>query len=225
MFDKPAEMSKVTWKTIQVDSLILAIMLIPEDSNSALSLIAMGSILVSSGLRPLGIPRVPLSVSIACRIILVFGCGIGGLGLANILEGLFPNFPTVREWNWVQWVPSILGNLALIIWVFVILKISPVTRSLLISTVLITAAAGYSLSCDAMAIKDLLLFDVAREAAIWEEGIAHLLQGSALVVWTHLISRKIATSAMDKFLQRLNLFGGVIKILWGIFGILWDIFS
>lgn len=150
---------------------------------------------------------------------------MGSLGLANILERLFPDFPTVSAWNWVQSVPSAFGNLAVIIWVFVILKISHVTRSLLMSTVLITAAAGYSLSWDVMAIKDLLLFDVTREAATWEEGIALLLNGSALTVWARLINRKLAASTLERISGKLTLFAGVMFILGGIFCILSDIFS
>ena len=225
MFDKLAKMPNVTWKTIQLNPFIFGIMGIPIDSNSTLSLIATSCVLVGSSLMPLGIARVPVSVSIACRIIFVLGCSIGGLGLANILESLFPNFPTVREWIWVQWVPSILSNLAVVIWVFVILKISPITRSLLISTVLVAAAAGYSLSCDARAIEDFLLFDVIREAARWEEGIAYFLQGSALVVWAHLIMRKLATSPLDRSIHRGTLLVGVGSILLGIFEILSHIFS
>ena len=70
------------------------------------------------------------------------GCGIGGLGLAKILEDLFPNFPTVSQWEWIQWLPSAFENLAILIWVYIVLNISPVTRSLFISAILVAAAAG-----------------------------------------------------------------------------------
>lgn len=217
--------SKVTWKTILVSPWIFGAMMVPSESNSALALIATGTAVALSGLMPLGIPRRSRSVSVACGIMFVLGCGIGGLGLANILERLFPNFPNVNQWIWIQWLPSAFENLAILIWVYVVLHIAPVTRSLFISAVFVAAAAGYALTSDALAIRDALVFGVTREVTDWEEGMRFLLNGGALAVWARLIMRKLASTSAERSLAKCTLFIGVMFILGGIFGILWDIFT
>ena len=225
MLDRTAKISKVTWKTILVNPLIFGTMAVPSDSNSVLSLICTGVIVAVSGLMPLGIPRVSRSVSVACGIMFALGCGIGGVGLANILERQFPNFPTVSQWVWIQWLPSAFENLAILIWIYIVLNISPVTRSLYISTVLVAAAAGYSLTSDALAIRDALVFGVTREIADWEQAAEFLLNGCALAVWARLIIRKLASTSAERFIGSLTLFVSATMILGGIFFILWDIFS
>ena len=225
MFDRTAKVSKVTWKTILVNPLIFGTMAIPSDSDSALLLIATGVVLAASGLIPLSIPRVRVSTFIACGIIFVLGCGVGSLGLANILERQFPNFPTVSQWEWVQWLPSALENLAILIWVYAVLNISPVTRSLSVSAILVAAAAGYSLTSDAFAIRDALVFDVTREIADWEQGVEFLLNGCALAAWARLVIRRLASTSTERMVGSCTLFVGVVSILGGIFQILWDIFS
>ena len=225
MFDRTAKISKVTWKTILVNPLIFGAMMVPSDSNSALALIAAGSAVVLSGLMPLGISRVPRSVSVACYVMFALGCGIGGLGLANILERQFPNFPNVSQWVWIQWLPSAFENLAILIWVYVVLNISPVTRSLYISTVFVAAAAGYSLTSDALAIRDALVFGVTREGTDWEQAAEFLLNGCTLAVWARLIIRKLASTSAERMVGSCTLFVGATMILGAIFFILWDIFS
>ena len=197
----------------------------PSDSNSALLLIATGVVLAASGLMPLGISsRVSVPVHIGCGLIFVLGCGVGGLGLANILERQFPNFPTVIQWEWIRWLPSAFENLAILIWVYVVLNISPVTRSLFISAVLVAAAAGYALTSDVLAIRDALIFGVTREIADWEQAVEFLFNGCALAVWARLIIRKLASTSIERFTGSGALLVGVTFILIGIFGILWDIF-
>ncbi|MDD9973076.1 MAG: hypothetical protein OXU27_03670 [Candidatus Poribacteria bacterium] len=225
MFDRAAKVSKVTWKTVLLNPLIFGTMAIPSDSDSALLLIATGVVLAASGLIPLSIPRVRISTFIACGIICILGCGVGSLGMANILERQFPNYPTVSQWEWTRWLPSAFENLAILIWVYVVLNISPVTRSLSISAILVAAAAGYSLTSDALAIRDALVFGVTREIADWEQAMEFLLNGCALVAWVRLIIRKLASTSVERFTGRCMLFVGGTFILVGIFGILWDIFS
>lgn len=224
MFNRTAKVSKVTWKTILVSPLIFGAMMIPSDNNSALSLFAAGGALALSGLMPFGISRLSRSVSVACCVIFALGCGIGGLGLANILERLFPNFPNVNQWAWIQWLPSTFENLAVLLWIFVVLNIAPVTRSLYISTVFVAAAVGYSLTSDALAIREALVFGVTREIADWEKAMAFLLNGCALAVWARLVIGKFASTSIERFTGRCTLFVGIVSILIGIFGILWDIF-
>ena len=103
----PQKESKVIWQKVLASPFIFWIMAIPPDS--VMALISTSLLLVMSSLSPLRTPHLPFSVSIACGIIFAIGCGIGGLALANILERLFPDFPTVQQWKWVQWVPSAFG--------------------------------------------------------------------------------------------------------------------
>ena len=225
MFGKTANTSQVTWKTILVNPLIFGTMAVPSDSDSALLLICTGVIVAASGVMPLGIPRVTVSVSIACGIMFALGCGIGALGLANILERQFPNFPTVSQEEWIQWLPSAFENLAILVWLFVVLHISPVTRSLFISAVFVAAAAGYAFTADALAIREALVFGVTREVTDWEEGAEFLLNGCALSVWARLIIQRLASTSLEEFLAKCTLFVGVMFILGGIVQILSDIFS
>ena len=225
MFDRTAKVSKVTWKTILLNPLIFGTMAIPSDSDSALLLICTGVAVAFSGLMVLGIPRVPRSVFFGCYVMFVLGCGIGGVGLANLLEREFPNFPDVSQWEWVQWLPSTFENLAILIWIYIVLNISPVTRSLSISAILVAAAAGYSLTSDVLAIRDALVFGVTREIADWEQAMEFLLNGCALTTWARLVIRKLAATSMEEFVGKCTLIVGVVSILGGIFGILWDIFS
>lgn len=225
MFDRTAKVSKVTWKTILVNPLIFGVMAVPSDSNSALLLICTGVVLAGSGLMPLGIPRVTFTVYVACYVTFVLGCGVGGLGLANILAREFPDFPTVSQWEWIQWLPSAFENLAILVWIFVVLNISPVTRSLFVSAVLVAAAAGYSLTSDVLAIREAIVFDVIREIADWEAGVELLLNGCALATWARLIIRKLAATSVEEFLAKCTLLVGVMLLLMGIVQILSDIFS
>ncbi len=216
--------SKVTWKTILLNPLIFGTMAIPSEGDSILLLICTGVTVAFSGLMVLGIPRVPRSVFLGCYVMFVLGCGIGGVGLANLLERQFPNFPTASQWEWVQWVPSAFENLAILIWVYIVLNISPVTRSLSISAILVAAAAGYALTSDVLAIRDALIFGVTREIADWEQAVEVFLNGCALAAWARLVIRKLASTSIEEFIGKCTLFVGVVSILGGIFGILWDIF-
>ena len=225
MSNKTAKVSKTTWKTILLNPLIFGTMAIPSDSDSAFLLICTGLTVAFSGLMVLGIPRLPRSVFVACYLIFALGCGIGGVGLAHLLDRQFPNFPTVSQWEWIRWLPSTLENLAILIWVYVILHISPVARSLSISAILVAAAAGYSLASDVLAIRDALVFGVTREIADWEEALEFFFNGCALAAWARLVIRKLASTSTEKFIGKCTLFVGVVSILAGLFGVLWDIFS
>ena len=205
--------------------LIFGAMMLPSDINSTLSLFASGGAVALSGLMPLSIPRVSRSVSVACGVIFVLGCGVSALGLANILERLFPNFPNISQWAWIQWLPSAFENLAVLLWIYAVLNISPVTRSLYISAVFVAAAAGFSITSDALAITDALVSGVTREIADLEQGTELLLNGCALTVWARLVFRKLAFTSIERFTGKCTLFIGVVSILGGIFVILWDIFT
>ena len=225
MFDRTSKVSRVTWKTILMNPLILGSMVLPSDGKSAYLLLATAVILAGSGLMPLSIPRIPVSVSIACGIIFVLGCSVGGLGLVKILERQFPNFPVVIQWEWEQSLPSAFESLAILVWIYVVLNISPVTRALFIGAVFVAAASGHTLTSDVLAIREVLVFDVIRETTGWEQGAEALLSGCALVAWARLVISEFASTSIERVTGRCTLFVGGISILEGIFRILWDIFS
>lgn len=218
MFNKSTQITPTTWKTVQSNALFLFFaMVIPtEIDNSPLLLLGQGVILFSTGGMPLVIPRIPVSASIACGIVMALGCGIATFSLAP----WFPALKTVIISNWGQWVPSVSFSLAVVLWAFVVLKISPISRALLISTAFVAAAAGYSLACGVHAIVDAIVSDVTRTFKLWEEGIAYLLNGCAMVVWARLVTRKLAGPG-----EKATLFLGYLSMGIGIFAILWHIFS
>lgn len=225
MSNTPTQKSKTTWQTILVNPLIFGALAIPVDNNSSFALIAVGVTVAFSGLIVRAIPRVPISVSIACGIMFTLGCGIGGFGLVNILERQFPGFPTLEWGAWGQYLPSIFENVAILAWIFIVLNIAPVTRSLFISTILVAAAAGYSLTSDVLLLREALTFGVPREIADWEKAVEFLLSGCALTTWARLIIRKLATRSSERITEGCVLFVGVTMTLCGIFLILRDIFS
>lgn len=218
MFNKSTQITQTTWKTVQSNALFLFLaMVIPtEIDNSPLLLLCQGAALFLTGGMPLVIPRIPVSASIACGIVMALGCGIATFSLAP----WFPALKTVIVSNWGQWVPSVSFSLAVVLWVFVVLKISPISRALLISTAFVAAAAGYSLACGVHAMVDAIVSDVTRTFKLWEEGIAYLLNGCAMVVWARLVTRKLAGPG-----EKATLFLGYLSIGLGIFAILWHIFS
>ena len=229
MSNMSTKVSQVTWRSVLANPLILGFVAIPLDTRSddTILLISVSCILVASAVAPLQIPRIPFSASIACRIMFVLGCGVGGLALANILAHLFPDFPTVKQWEWVQSVPSAFMNLAILIWIFVILSIVPVNYPLyplIVSTSFVAVAAGYALTLDALVIREAFVFDRIREITDMEKGTVTILYGCALVVWERLIVRKLISFSVTKSVGDLTLFLGVLSILLGIFMILRSVF-
>ena len=224
-FPKFPKTTKTTWQSILANPLIFGIVIVvPLDSDSTLALVSVSLMLVGSGLSPLQIPRIRLSASIACGIIFIFGCGVGGFALANILAYLFPDFPTVKQWEWVQFVPSAFTNLAILVWIFVVLNIAPVNYPLVVSTGFVAAAAGYALTLDVFVIREAFVFDRIREITNVEKGSVTLLYGCAVVVWERLIVRKLIAFSITKSMGGLTLFVGVMSILLGIFMILRSVF-
>ncbi len=205
--------------------LILGIMAVPLDSDSTLALISTSLLLVASSLILLKISSVSFSVSIACGIIFALGCGISGLALAIVLEHLLPDFPTVKQWEWVQWMPSAFGNLAILIWVFIVLNIAPISRPLVIGTSLVAAAAGYALMLDAVAIRAILIFGVPHEITDWEQGMVYLLNGCALIVWARLVVPGLISVNREKLIKTGALLAGISVMLLGIAKILESVFS
>ena len=223
MFNKPTQITQTTWKTVQSYAPFLFFVMVnpTEIDNSPHLLLCLGVGLFFTGGMPLGIPRIPISASIACGIVMALGCGIATFSLAP----WFPALRAVVESKWGQWVPSVSFSLAVVLWVFVVLKISPISRALLISTAFVAAAAGYSLACGVHAIVDAIVSDVTRTFKLWEEGIAYLLNGCAMVVWARLVTRKLAGPGQYRVPEKATLFIGYLTIGMGIFAILSHIFS
>ena len=127
MFNKPVKTTQVTWETVQSNAAILFFaMAVPEKIDSPLILLCQGVMLFSTGMIPLGIKRIPISASIACGIVMAFGCWVGCLSLAP----WFPALRSVVESKWGEAVPSVSISLSVVLWIFVVLKISPATRAL-----------------------------------------------------------------------------------------------
>lgn len=224
-FPKFPKTTKTTWQSILANPLIFSIVIVvPLDSDSTLALVSVSLMLVGSSLSPLQIPSIRLSTSIACWVMFTLGCIIGGFALANILAYLFPDFPTVKQWEWVQSVPSAFTNLTVWVWVFVVLNIAPVNYALIVSTGFVAAAAGYALTLDVFVIREAFVFDRIREITNVEKGGVTLLYGCAVVVWERLIVRKLIAFSITKSMGGLTLFVGVMSILFGIFMILRSIF-
>ena len=222
MFDKPVKTTQVTWETVQSNAAFLFFaMAVPEKIDSPLLLLCQGVLLFVTGMTPFGIKRIPLSASITCGIVMAFGCCVGCLSLAP----WFPALRSVVESKWGEAVPSVSISLSAVLWIFVVLKISPATRALRIGTVFVAAAASYTLACGIQVIVDAVISDATRSFAVWEEGIAYLLNGCAMIVWARLVIRELTVPGQNRGMETATLFVGCLFAGLGIFGILLGIFS
>lgn len=185
---------------------LFTILLLELDSRFTLLLVTLTWVILS--LMSLFVGRVSTAVRIARCITLALVCSIGGLTLWTLIEYLFADTPMPIKDNWVQWVVLVLANLAIFPWIFVILKIFPITRALIISTVLVTIASGAILVCGAQVIVGATVFDRTWKAAEWKHGITHILGGVALIAWMHLIARETAPDKYRFFVPILMVYGG-----------------
>lgn len=221
MFDKPVKTTQVTWETVQSNAAFLFFAMAASEIDSPLLLLCQGVILFVTGMTPFGIKRLPISASIVCGIVMAFGCCVGCLSLAP----WFPALRSVVESKWGEAVPSVSMSLSAVLWIFVLLKISPVTRALWIGTVFVAAAASYTLACGIQVIVDAVVSDATRSFAVWEEGIAYLLNGCAMIVWARLVIRELTGPGQNRGMETATLFCGCLFVGLGIFGILLGIFS
>ena len=118
----------------------------------------------------------------------------------------------------VSWMPRLAGffyGLAIFSWVFVILKVAPITHSLLIGVVFFVLAGGYALICNAQVVINTIVSDMPYVEVYWDQGIAYVLSGSAIIAWMLLIVRKIGI-VKTKSIIPLFVFIGVVYIGIGI---------
>ncbi len=178
------------------------------DFHSRFTLLMVSLTWVILSLMSLFVGRVPTSVKIARGITLALVASINGLTLWTLLEYLFADTPMPIKDNWIQWVVLVLANLALFPWMFVILRIFPITRSLIISTGLVAVATAYVLVCGVQVIVEATVFEETWKAAEWEHGITHILGSVALIAWMHLIARETAPDRYRFFVPILMVYGG-----------------
>lgn len=194
---------KIQWLTgLSLFSILLL------DLDSRFTLIVVTLIWVNLSLMSLFVGRVPTAVNIARGITLAIVASISGLTLWTLLEYLFADVPMPIKDNWIQWTVLVLANLALLPWMFVMLKIFPISRSLIISTGLVAMASAYVLVCGAQVIVEATVFEGTWKAAEWEHGITHILGGVALIAWLHLIARKTTPHRYRFFVPILMVYGG-----------------
>lgn len=197
MLDKSAKSTWNSWEVIWGNAVVpltmafLPINFSPDDTfTTGGGLIIIGGAWISFGILPLYVENRTTPVFIAGTVIITVGSSIVGFGIATFLKSLFFDIGTPLSDSWVSGVARILVNLALLAWGFVILKIAPVTRSLIIGTVFLMLAGSYSLGCGIFLTMESVVNDTLQVAPVWEDGIATVLNGSAMVAWTLLITRK-----------------------------------
>ena len=95
------------------------------------------------------------------------------------------------------------------------LKVAPITRLLLIGVAFFVLASGYALICNAQVVINAIVSDMSYVEVYWDQGIAYVLNGSAIIAWMLLIVRKIADVKV-KSIVPLFVFLGVVYIGIGI---------
>ena len=181
-------------------------------------LILMSGVLISSGILPLSLEGRTTPISIAAVVIIALGSSIGGLGIATILKVLFSDTHTFLTDNWVSGVASILANLAVLVWAFGILNIAPTSRWLLIGTIFLVLAGGYSFGCGIFFLARSIVYGADQIAPVWNRGIPAILNGSAIVIWTLLITRKTIQEKV-RFVVPIIIISGVGLIGLGVLGV------
>ena len=128
------------------------------------------------------------------------------------MERLFAETPTAIGDSWVAGVTLVCASLGVLAWTFVVVKISPLTRPPLIAIVLFALAGVYSLILGILSVKT-VLFDQTQITLTWGEGIAHILNGGAMVGWTHLVTRKTSITNRKVFVICLMIAGvGIVAV-------------
>ena len=213
MLDKPAKNNQVSWEVTQAFSVFLFFVLRP-DIESILTLIALSGMLIGLGISPFYIKSRSVVVATASCIMIALGSGIGGLTIATLLEKLFAETPVEIKDSWVAGVALICSSLGILAWVFIVLKISPVSRPPLVAVVLFALAGVYSLIYGILTT-EAVLSDVPRITSEWAKGVAYILNGSAMIGWTFLVTRRASINNRKLFVICV-LIGGASAILIGI---------
>ena len=213
MLDKPAKNNQVSWEVTQAFSVFLFFVLRP-DIESILTLIALSGMLIGLGISPFYIKSRSVVVATASSIMIALGSGIGGLTIATLLEKLFAETPVEIKDSWVAGVALICSSLGILAWVFIVLKISPVSRPPLVAVVLFALAGVYSLIYGILTT-EAVLSDVPRITSEWAKGVAYILNGSAMIGWAFLVTRRASINNRKLFVICL-LISGTSTVLAGI---------
>ena len=219
MLDKPVRNSQVSWETMQGTSAIVFFISLP-DIESILTLICLTLMLIGLGISPLYIKSESVSIAIASCVMIALGSGIGGLTIATLLERLLTETPTEIKDSWVAGVVLICSSLGILAWVFIVLRISPVSRLPLVAVVLFAAAGVYSLIygiliTHALVLINVIVSDILRVTADSEQMIGFIVSGGAIVGWARFVMRKTAPTNFKILVPAFTIFG-VIYIGFGI---------
>ena len=221
MTDQSEKNTQVSWQTTQGFSVFLLYISRP-DIDGIIILICLTVMLIALGISPLSIEKKPVSVLIASMLMIALGGGIGGLTIGTLLERLFAESYIEIGGSWVASVALICTSLGILAWVFIVLRISPVTRPPLVAAMLFAIAGAYALIYGILTLET-YFFGITRIPSAWGEGIAYILNGSAIVGWSHLVMPKMLITKR-KTLTVCSMIVGVAIVMIGIIGILDAIF-
>lgn len=221
MTDQSAKNTQVSWQTMQGCSVFLIYISRP-DIESVITLICLTAMLVCMGISPLAIENKPVSVSIAAMLMIALGGGIGGLTIGTLLERLIAETHIEIEGSWVASVALICTSLGILAWVLIVLRISPITRPPLVAAMLFAIAGVYALIYGILTLET-YFSGVTRITSAWGEGIAYILNGGAIVGWSHLVMPKMLITKR-RVLTVCSMIVGVATVVIGIIGILDAIF-
>ena len=159
--------------------------------TTALGLIFISCAWIGFGILPLfGENRTAL-VYTASIILIAVGIGIGGLGIAMILEVLFSGNKMSIANDWGLRVASVLANLAVLIWGIVILKVSPDMLSLRIGVISLALASAYPIGHGVVSIVLSIINDVPPIFTPAGKAMTAILNGGAIIAWTLSVTRKV----------------------------------
>ena len=221
MTDQSEKNTQVSWQTTQGFSVFLLYISRP-DIEGVIILICLTVMLIALGISPLSIEKKPVSVLIASMLMIALGGGIGGLTIGTLLERLFAESHIEIGGSWVASVALICTSLGILAWVFIVLRISPVTRPPLVAAMLFAIAGAYALIYGILTLET-YFFGITRIPSAWGEGIAYILNGSAILGWSHLVMWKMSINRR-KTLTVCSMIVGVATIVVGIVGVLDTIF-
>ena len=221
MTDQSEKNTQVSWQTTQGFSVFLLYISRP-DIESVIILICLTVMLIALGISPLSIEEKPVSVLIASMIMIALGGGIGGLTIGTLLERLFAETHTDIGGSWVASVVLISTSLGILAWILIVLQISPITRPPLVAVMLFAIAGAYALIYGILTLET-YFFGITRIASAWGEGIAYILNGGAILGWSHLVMWKMSINRR-KTLTICSMIIGVATIVVGIAGVLNAIF-
>lgn len=213
MLNQSAKNNQESWETVRAFSVFLLFILRP-DIESIPTLVELSLMLIGLGISPLSIKRDSVPIATASCMMIAFGGAIGGLTIATLLERLLAETPAEIAGSWVASVTLIGSSLGVLAWIFIVLKISPVSHPPRVAIVLFALAGVYSLLYGILTI-GVPLFDEPLIIPKWETGIAYLLNGSAMIGWAYLVTRRTSITHR-KILVISLMIVGALTIMEGI---------